>query len=104
VTNTIASVVARHARELPDEIAFIEVASGETATWREYDEHSSEIAGTLGAAYAPGDRIALQLPDGPGVHTTMLACEKAGIVAVGIGSRAGEREVAHLVERTPARG
>jgi acyl-CoA synthetase len=33
----------------------------------------------------------------------MLACEKAGIVAVGIGSRAGAREVAHLVDRTGAR-
>jgi acyl-CoA synthetase len=33
----------------------------------------------------------------------MLACEKAGIVAVGIGARAGEREVAHLVERAGAR-
>jgi acyl-CoA synthetase len=33
----------------------------------------------------------------------MLACEKAGIVAVGIGSRAGAREVEHLVARTGAR-
>jgi acyl-CoA synthetase (AMP-forming)/AMP-acid ligase II len=39
----------------------------------------------------------------PGVHAAMLACEKAGIVAVGIGARAGEREVAHLVERSGAR-
>jgi len=37
------------------------------------------------------------------VHTAMLACEKAGIVAVGIGARAGEREVAHLVDRSGAR-
>ena len=29
-------------------------------------------------------------------------CEKAGLVAVGIGARAGEREVAHLVERSGA--
>ena len=72
-------------------------------TWREYDERSSQMAATLAAAYAPGDRVALQLPDGPAVHAVMLACEKAGIVAVGIGSRAGAREVAHLVERTGAR-
>jgi acyl-CoA synthetase len=49
------------------------------------------------------ERVALQLPDGPGVHAAMLACEKAGIVAVGIGARAGEREVDHLVERSGAR-
>ena len=78
MTDTIAALVARHARERPDGIAFVEVASGETMTWREYDERSSRMAGALGVAYAPGDRVALQLPDGPGVHTTMLACEKAG--------------------------
>ena len=48
MTDTIASVVARHAREHPDEIAFTEVASGETMTWREYDERSSQMAGALG--------------------------------------------------------
>jgi len=103
VTETLASIVERNAREHPDELAFIEAASGAGMTWREYDERSSQMAATLAAAYAPGDRVALQLPDGPAVHAVMLACEKAGIVAVGIGSRAGAREVAHLVERTGAR-
>jgi acyl-CoA synthetase len=103
VTETLASLVAGNAREKPDEPAFIEAASCLTMTWREYDERSSHIAATLATAYAPGDRVAIQLPDGPGVHAVMLACEKAGIVAVGVGSRAGAREVAHLVERTGAR-
>ena len=101
--DTLVTRVARHAREHPDDLAFIEAASGAAITWREYDDHSSQMAGTLAAAYAPGDRVALQIPDGPAVHTVMLACEKAGIVAVGIGARAGAREVAHLVERTGAR-
>ncbi len=103
MTRTLASLVSRHARERPDELAFIEATSGAAMTWSEYDERSSEIAATLAVAYDPGDRVALQLPDGPVVHTVMLACEKAGIVAVGIGPRAGMREVAHLVERTGAR-
>jgi len=103
VTDTLASLVARNAREHPDELAFVESISGDAMTWREYDDHSSEMAATLAAVYAPGDRVALQLTDGPAVHAVMLACEKAGIVAVGIGSRACGREVAHLVERTGAR-
>jgi acyl-CoA synthetase len=103
VTDTIASLVARRARECPGDLAFVELISGSTMTWREYHEQSSAMAATLAVAYVRGDRLALQLPDGPGVHATMLACEKAGIVAVGIGSRAGEREVAHLVQRTGAR-
>jgi acyl-CoA synthetase len=103
VTETLASLVARNARAHPDEPAFIEAASGEAMTWHDYEERSSRMAATLAIAYDPGDRIALQLPDGPAAHAVMLACEKAGIVAVGIGARAGAREVAHLVERTGAR-
>lgn len=100
--NTVAGVVARNARATPDGIAFAEVASGDTMTWAEYDERSSQMAASLGE-FEPGDRVALQLPDGPGVHAAMLACEKAGIVAVGIGARAGEREATHLVARSGAR-
>jgi len=98
---TVASVVARNARMRPDGVAFVEAASGEKMTWAEYDERSSQMATTL-RAFQPGVRVALQLPDGPDVHAAMLACEKAGLVAVGIGSRAGEREVAHLVDRSGA--
>jgi acyl-CoA synthetase len=103
VTDTISALVARNAREHPDGVAFTEASSAASLTWREYHDHSSGMAAVLSDAHAPGDRIALQLPDGPGVHTAMLACEKAGIVAVGIGTRAGARETAHLVERTGAR-
>jgi acyl-CoA synthetase len=103
VTDTISALVARNASEHPDGVAFTEASSAASITWREYHDRSSRMAAVLRDAYAPGDRIALQLPDGPGVHTAMLACEKAGIVAVGIGARAGVRETKHLVERTEAR-
>jgi acyl-CoA synthetase len=99
---TVADVVARNARADPDRVAFVEAASDETMTWGEYDTRSSKMAATL-RAFEPGARVALQIPDGPGVHATMLACEKAGLVAVGIGARAGDREVDHLVERSGAR-
>jgi acyl-CoA synthetase len=102
VPRTLAGVVARNARAHPHGVAFVEAASGASMTWSEYDTRSSAMAATL-RDYARGDRIALQLPDGPGVHAAMVACEKAGLVGVGIGARAGEREVAHLVERSGAR-
>ena len=104
MSDTISSLVARRAREHPDGVAFVELGSGTTMTWQEYDDRRRRgWRARSRIAYAPGDRVALQLPDGPGVHTAMLACERAGIVAVGIGSRAGAKEVAHLVERTGAR-
>ena len=99
--NTIAAVVGRNARERSDSLAFIEGASGASMTWAEYDAHSSAIAATL-VAHERGERVALQIPDGPDVHAALLGCEKAGVVAVGIGTRAGEREVAHLLDRSGA--
>ena len=49
-----------------------------------------------------GDRLAVLLPDGPGVHIAYLACEKAGLIVVGIGPRAGQDEFIHLMERSGA--
>ncbi len=100
---TIAAVVARNAATHPDGIAFVEAASGVTMTWSEYDARSTRMAATLAQLYERGDRVAIQMLDGPDVHAVMLACEKAGLVAVGIGSRAGRRETEHLVRRTGAR-
>ena len=72
-------------------------------TWRDYDRRANAIAsGLVAAGYAPGDRYALQLADGPDVHAAYVGCERAGLVTVGIGPRAGAREVEHLVATTGA--
>jgi acyl-CoA synthetase len=101
---TVARVVARNVRERPDALAFAEVTAGPQLTWREYDEQSDRIADALGRrGWERGDRVAFQLPDDATVHAMMLGIEKAGLVGVGIGARAGAREVEHLVDRTGAR-
>ncbi len=62
------------------------------------------MAGTLVALGLGGDdRVAMQLPDGIEVHAGLLAAERSGIVAVGIGARAGDAEIEHLTRRTSAR-
>ncbi|MBO0729728.1 MAG: acyl--CoA ligase [Acidimicrobiaceae bacterium] len=67
-------------------------------TWEEYDELSTQLAQRLvGLGLARGDRMAVLFPDGPEVHVAWLAAEKAGLVSVGIGARAGEREIEHLM-------
>jgi acyl-CoA synthetase len=72
-------------------------------TWREYADRSDALAAALvRAGLARGDRVALLLPDGPGVHVAFVATEKAGLVAVGIGPRAGEAEIRHLVRQSGA--
>jgi acyl-CoA synthetase len=100
-SDTIASVVARHAAATPDALAYI--ADGRRYTWAEYNADSDLIARVLLAGeHRSGDRIAVMMPDGPAVHAVFLGIEKAGLVAVGIGARAGDREVAHLLTLTGA--
>ena len=95
---TISSVVGEHAATRPDGVAF---AGASTLTWAEYDARADAIAAALVEQFPErGTRVAVQMPDGADVHLLYLAAERAGIVAVGIGPRAGSREVEHLVART----
>lgn len=100
MTATLATTVAALAETDPDGVAF---AGHGARTWREYSDDADAIASTLAARYPErGTRIAVQLPDGGDVHVLYLAAERAGLVVVGIGPRAGAREVDHIVDRTGA--
>jgi acyl-CoA synthetase len=101
---TLSQVAARNARVRPDQLAFVEAASGERLTFAEYDDVSTRMAhAILARGWERGDRVALQVPDGPFAHALLLGCEKAGQVGVGVGARAGARERDQLVARTRAR-
>ena len=72
-------------------------------SWSGYAERARRLAGVLVAlGLAPGERVGVLLPDGPGVHAAFVACELAGLVAVGIGPRAGPVEIRHLLAHTGA--
>src|SRR5712671_3207444 len=102
-TDTLTDVIRRHARSNPDGVAFVEGAN--QMTWAGYEQRSNRIAGALiDAGFQPGERIGVQLPDGPGVHAAFIGVEKAGMTAIGLGVRAGEKEVAHLMNRGEAVG
>ena len=100
--DTVGTVVARWADERPDGTAFV---SGTTRfTWADYDDTADRIARVLLAGdHEPGGRVAVLLPDGAGVHAAFVGVERAGLVTVGIGHRAGDREIAHLLGLTGAR-
>ncbi len=101
--DTLADDIARHAAAMPTAPAFI--TENERVSWRQYDQTSDRLAGVLVAAgYQRGERVAVQLPDTAAVHIAFVALEKAGLVAVGIGARAGDRELRHLLARTHASG
>ncbi|MDA8371152.1 MAG: class I adenylate-forming enzyme family protein [Nocardiopsaceae bacterium] len=101
-THTISDLVREHARTKPDTAAYIE--PDRRTTWARYDSEADRVAGALvGAGLSPGDRVAVLLPDSVHFHIALLGTERAGVVAVGIGARAGDAEIAHLVQRTNAR-
>lgn len=99
--DTIADLVARNAAAAPDGVAFH--ADDATLTWQQYDELSTRLAGAyVLAGYQPGELLALLLTGGALTHVAYLAAQKAGLTTVGIGPRAGDAEVAHLLRHTGA--
>jgi acyl-CoA synthetase len=98
---TVANLVDRHAATRPGDPALITLT--DRLSWAGYRHSADRLASALiGAGIEPGDRVAVFLPDGGSVHVAFLANEKAGAVTVGIGARAGEQEVRHLLRRTGA--
>jgi acyl-CoA synthetase len=100
---SVARRIAALARSRPDAVAYL--GGGPPLGWSEYDAATHALAVLLRKRLAAerGDRIAILLPDGPGVHVALVGCERAGLVAVGIGPRAGLREIRHLIGLSGAR-
>ena len=98
---TVGDAVAQWARERRDRDAI--VADGRHATWYDYDSRANALAGVLAGCGLPrGARIAVLLPDGVAVHVAFVAAERAGLTIVGLGHRAGDDEIRHLLTLTRA--
>lgn len=98
---TLSDRVDELAATRPEQPAWITPAG--RFTWGAYDRAATRVAALIAAkGLPPGARVAVLLPDGPAVHAALLGVERAGMVAVGIGARAGVAEVAHLLKRTGA--
>ncbi|HEX3946909.1 MAG TPA: class I adenylate-forming enzyme family protein [Acidimicrobiales bacterium] len=98
---TVADLIDRNADELPDGPAFI--TPEHRMTWAGYRDTANRLASVLlSTDLEPGERVAVLLGDGATIHVALVGNEKAGLVTVGIGARAGELEMQHLIERTGA--
>lgn len=99
---TLSQRVAELARARPDDPAWITPTA--RASWREYDRAANGIAADIAQRGLPaGSRVAVILPDGAAVHAALVGVERAGMIVVGIGARAGLAEIVHLMRRTGAR-
>lgn len=98
---TLADHVRRHADTNPEKVAYW--ADQGSLTWRQLDQTSNRIASVLADTHLEdGSRVAVYYPDTATIHAIFLGLEKAGLVTVGIGSRAGLREIAHILNVTGA--
>ncbi|GAA4538987.1 class I adenylate-forming enzyme family protein [Mycobacterium paraffinicum] len=94
---TLSDAVRRNAEQSPDRLAFVDYP-GRALTWRQFDRAASCLAEELaGAGVAPGDRVAVWHGDSAGLHVLFVAIERCGAVVVGVGARAGTREVAAIL-------
>jgi acyl-CoA synthetase len=98
---TLSARIAELAAARPGDAAFVTPEG--RFSWQDYDRAAGRIAALLAAQGLPaGSRVAVLLPDGPAVHAAFVGIERAGLVAVGLGVRAGVAEIAHLLRRTGA--
>ena len=96
---TVADLVAAHANARPGDPALI--TDHHRLSWLQYHQLSDRLGRCLvEAGLEPGERVAVLLPDGASPHVAYVANEKAGLVTVGIGARAGAREIRHLLAHT----
>jgi acyl-CoA synthetase len=94
---TLSRAVARNADRFPDRLAYID-HHGSSLTWRQFDSAATALAEQLaGAGIARHDRVAVWHGDSAAIHVLFVAIERCGAIVVGIGARAGTREVAAIL-------
>jgi acyl-CoA synthetase len=97
---TLSDVVARNAAHRPDRFAYID-HPGQSLSWHEFDTAATALAEQLsGVGVVRGDRIAVWHGDCAAIHLLFVAVERCGAVVVGIGARAGTREVAAILRNS----
>ena len=97
---TLSDAVRRNAEQSPDRVAYLD-HDGMSLTWREFDAAATALAEQLaGVGIGLGDRVAVWHGDSAAIHALFVAIERCGAVVVGIGARAGTREVAAILGNT----
>jgi acyl-CoA synthetase len=95
--STLSDAVRRNAEHSPDRCAYAN-DPGTALTWREFDDSADALAEQLtGVGVERDDRVAVWHGDSAGIHVLFVAIERCGAIVVGIGARAGTREVAAIL-------
>jgi acyl-CoA synthetase len=95
--STLSDAVRRNAEHSPDRCAYAD-DPGTALAWREFDDSADALAEQLaGVGVGRGDRVAVWHGDSAAIHVLFVAIERCGALVVGIGARAGSREVTAIL-------
>jgi acyl-CoA synthetase len=98
---TLSACVRCNAASSPDKLGYVDFsldAPDRLLTWSEFDHAASNLAQELLAhGVAPGDGVAVWHKDTSAIHVLLTAIERCGGVSIGLGARAGVREVAQIL-------
>lgn len=99
----LADLVTQAARREPTHPAFVDLASGRTATWREVDDAvDAEAARLLGTGLRPGQRIVVRLPTSIQFCVALFGVLRAGGVVVPVGPGGAGRELDRVLTSSNA--
>ena len=101
---TLSDCVAENAATSPDKPAYVDFSLSSpdrVLTWSQFDNAATNLAARLrDLGVGRGDRVAAWHGDSAAIHVLLVAIERCGAVAVGLGARAGVREAAHILRTT----
>lgn len=101
---TLSDCVAANAATTPAKPAYVDfrlTSPDRVLTWSQFDNAATNLAARLRAlGVGRGDRVAIWHGDSAAIHVLLVAIERSGAVAVGLGARAGVREAAHILRST----
>jgi acyl-CoA synthetase len=101
---TLSDCVRRNAISSPDKPAYIDFtldSADRQFTWTAFDHAATNLACDLRRlGVRPGDRVGLWHKDSSAIHLALVAIERCGATVVGLGSRAGVREVEQILRTT----
>jgi acyl-CoA synthetase len=100
---TVSDAVRRNGARSPERAAYLDYPHM-SLNWREFDDAATALAEQLaGVGVAAGNRVAVWHRDCAAIHVLFVAVERCGAVVVGIGARAGTREVAQILQSSQPR-
>ncbi|CRK60206.1 Long-chain-fatty-acid--CoA ligase [Alloactinosynnema sp. L-07] len=103
-TGTVADLVSQACEKVPRHLALVDVSAARSLTWQQVQSQVDRCAAAFAeAGVAPGDRVALRLPNTADAVVSLFGVLRAGGVVVPVGLDAAPREIERVLAHSGAR-